>query len=56
KRRRRLTEEETNVLISTFEKVQKPDAETRTRLATKLNMSSRAIQVWFQNRRAKVKR
>ncbi|CAG8639599.1 21775_t:CDS:2 [Cetraspora pellucida] len=56
KRRRRLTEEETNVLISTFEKVQKPDAEMRTRLAAQLNMSSRAIQVWFQNRRAKVKR
>ncbi|CAG8707381.1 7830_t:CDS:2, partial [Racocetra persica] len=56
KRRRRLTEEETNILISTFEKVQKPDAEMRTRLAAQLNMSSRAIQVWFQNRRAKVKR
>ncbi|CAG8524675.1 7260_t:CDS:2 [Acaulospora morrowiae] len=56
KRRRRLTEEETNVLISTFEDVQKPDADLRTRLAKQLKMSSRAVQVWFQNRRAKVKR
>ncbi|CAG8522278.1 6836_t:CDS:2 [Diversispora eburnea] len=56
KRRRRLTEEETNILINTFEKVQKPDSELRSQLATQLNMSSRAIQVWFQNRRAKVKR
>ncbi|RGB36438.1 homeobox domain-containing protein, partial [Rhizophagus diaphanus] len=55
-RRRRLTEEETNVLNSIFENLQKPDATTRAQLAQKLNMSSRAIQVWFQNRRAKVKR
>ncbi|CAG8576855.1 374_t:CDS:10 [Diversispora eburnea] len=48
--------EETNILINTFENVQKPDAELRTQIATQLNMSSRAIQVWFQNRRAKVKR
>lgn len=56
KRRRRLTEEETNILNNIFENVQKPDAATRAQLAQKLNMSSRAIQVWFQNRRAKVKR
>jgi hypothetical protein len=56
KRRRRLTEEETNILNNIFENVQKPDATTRAQLAQKLNMSSRAIQVWFQNRRAKVKR
>ncbi|GES99645.1 homeobox protein hd-10 [Rhizophagus clarus] len=56
KRRRRLTEEETNVLNNVFENVQKPDSTTRAQLAQKLNMSSRAIQVWFQNRRAKVKR
>jgi hypothetical protein len=56
KRRRRLTEEETNVLNNIFENIQKPDATIRAQLAQKLNMSSRAIQVWFQNRRAKVKR
>src|SRR4051794_22835258 len=56
KRRRRLTEEETNILNNIFENVQKPDATTRAQLAKQLNMSSRAIQVWFQNRRAKVKR
>ncbi|CAG8435267.1 1912_t:CDS:2 [Funneliformis mosseae] len=56
KRRRRLTEEETNVLNNVFENVQKPDAATRAQLAQQLNISSRAIQVWFQNRRAKVKR
>ncbi|CAI2172609.1 6236_t:CDS:2 [Funneliformis geosporum] len=56
KRRRRLTEEETSVLNNVFENEQKPDAATRAQLAQQLNMSSRAIQVWFQNRRAKVKR
>ncbi|CAG8468160.1 9420_t:CDS:2 [Ambispora gerdemannii] len=56
KRRRRLNEEETNILMEVFRENNKPDPATRSQLAQRLNMSSRAIQVWFQNRRAKVKR
>ncbi|CAJ0920978.1 11631_t:CDS:2 [Entrophospora sp. SA101] len=54
--RRRLTEDETLKLNKIFETIQKPDSNLRTQLAKQLNMSSRAIQVWFQNRRAKLKR
>ena len=33
----------------------KPNSQTRKQLAEELNMSVRSIQVWFQNRRAKLK-
>lgn len=56
KKRRRLLPEETACLIEAFEKSQRPSQETRDHLASKLRMSHRAIQIWFQNRRAKVKR
>lgn len=39
-----------------FEQTQKPNAALRNRLAQQLDMSSRAVQIWFQNRRAKLKR
>jgi hypothetical protein len=56
RRRGRLTEEQTNVLNNIFKNEQKPDATTRALLAQKLDMSARAVQVWFQNRRARFKR
>lgn len=56
KKRRRLLPEETACLIEAFEKSQRPSQETRDQLAARLRMSQRAIQIWFQNRRAKVKR
>lgn len=56
KKRRRLLPEETACLIEAFEKSQRPNQETRDLLASRLRMSHRAIQIWFQNRRAKVKR
>jgi hypothetical protein len=56
KRRRRLTQEETNLLNDIFERTSKPNALVRKMLAERLNMSPRTVQIWFQNRRAKVKK
>jgi len=56
KKRRRLLPEETSCLVAAFERSQKPGQEVRDQLAARLRMSPRAIQIWFQNRRAKVKR
>jgi ribosomal protein S12 len=56
KRRRRLTPEETKILLDVYERTQKPNSAIRSILAAQLNMSSRAVQVWFQNRRAKSKK
>lgn len=42
--------------MKAFERSQKPTIEMRDELSTRLNMSPRAIQIWFQNRRAKVRR
>jgi hypothetical protein len=56
KRRRRLGSDETSVLMETFETNPKPNATIRDALAKRLNMTPRAIQIWFQNRRAKMKR
>lgn len=55
-KRRRLRAEETSVLLQVFEQNPKPDAATRAQLARTLSMTPRAIQIWFQNRRAKIKR
>lgn len=56
KRRRRLGSDETKILVDAFETNPKPNASTRDSLAKKLKMTPRAIQIWFQNRRAKMKR
>jgi len=57
KRRRRLTSDETRQLNYVFQnRTTKPDAALRQQLADELGMTARAVQVWFQNRRAKVKR
>lgn len=56
KRRRRLLPEETEFLCRVFEQHPRPTATMRDYLANKLGMSPRCIQIWFQNRRAKVKR
>lgn len=53
KRRRRLNSEETKYLQDAYERNPKPSAEYRSKIAQSLNMSTRAIQIWFQNRRAK---
>ncbi|KAF9393075.1 hypothetical protein CPB97_004100 [Podila verticillata] len=56
KRRRRLSAKETAFLVSQFCINVKPTAQERQVFAKHLNLDRRRIQVWFQNRRAKLKR
>lgn len=54
--RKRIEPEKTRILMRVFEVNQKPDTETRMALAQQLEMTPRSVQIWFQNRRAKLKR
>ncbi|KAM0789398.1 hypothetical protein ACM66B_000226 [Microbotryomycetes sp. NB124-2] len=56
KQRRRTTTEQLKVLESHFNRNHKPDINLRKALAERLDMTPREIQVWFQNRRAKIKK
>ncbi|KAG9127815.1 hypothetical protein FRC07_008825 [Ceratobasidium sp. 392] len=55
KHRRRTSRAQLAVLEREFDNDPKPNADKRRALAAQLNMTPRAIQVWFQNRRAKIK-
>ncbi|KAI5185095.1 hypothetical protein NEHOM01_0600 [Nematocida homosporus] len=55
KPRKRTSKEQLEVLEKTFATNIKPDAALRKALADKLGMTPRSVQVWFQNKRAKVK-
>ncbi|KAK4685006.1 hypothetical protein P7C73_g5152, partial [Tremellales sp. Uapishka_1] len=55
KHRRRTTPEQLKVLEHYFDVNPKPDNALREWLAQELSMTKRNVQVWFQNRRAKVK-
>jgi len=55
-RRRRLTPDETEYLLRKFHQVEKPSAKERLRFAEDLKLTPRTIQIWFQNRRAKLKK
>ncbi|KAL1918508.1 uncharacterized protein VTP21DRAFT_3168 [Calcarisporiella thermophila] len=56
KHRRRLSSHETALLMSVYDVTPKPSANLRQRLAKELGMTPRSVQIWFQNRRAKLKR
>lgn len=56
KKRRRLLPEETDLLVKVFDRCPRPNNDVRDQLSERLGMSPRAIQIWFQNRRAKTKR
>ncbi|KAJ2538622.1 hypothetical protein GGF49_005796 [Coemansia sp. RSA 1853] len=56
KKRTRLRPEQTRKLLEVFAKITKPDSEARKSLGAQLGMTPRAVQIWFQNRRAKMKR
>ena len=55
KHRRRTSRSQFKILEKAFMENCKPSAVVRKALAQDLNMSARSIQVWFQNRRAKLK-
>ncbi|KAL7276735.1 hypothetical protein RUND412_000272 [Rhizina undulata] len=56
-KRFRLTHNQTRFLMSEFARQAHPDAAHRERLAREIpGLSARQVQVWFQNRRAKLKR
>ncbi|KAI8377952.1 homeobox domain-containing protein, partial [Radiomyces spectabilis] len=53
--RTRTTPEQLAVLEKTFSVNPSPNNRVREQLSRELGMSERSIQIWFQNRRAKVK-
>ncbi|EPQ29458.1 uncharacterized protein PFL1_03213 [Pseudozyma flocculosa PF-1] len=55
KHRRRTTKSQFHVLEGTFKEIPKPNAALRKALSVQLDMPPRAVQIWFQNRRAKAK-
>ena len=55
KHRRRTSRSQFKILERAFMENCKPSAVVRKTLAQEFNMSARSIQVWFQNRRAKLK-
>jgi len=55
KKRTRATPEQLAILEDTFKTNTSPNSRVREALAEKVNMSERSIQIWFQNRRAKMK-
>ncbi|KAI8580171.1 hypothetical protein K450DRAFT_238495 [Umbelopsis ramanniana AG] len=55
RKRTRTTLNQLRVLEETFTERPSPDSKLRKQLSDDLGMSERSIQIWFQNRRAKVK-
>lgn len=55
-RRKRLSQDESELLLEAFNRNPRPNQEERNELAQRLGLNARSIQIWFQNRRAKLKR
>ncbi|KAL0139853.1 Homeodomain-like DNA binding domain-containing transcription factor [Mucor lusitanicus] len=55
-KRKRITPYQLTVLSDLFASTDTPNYQLRENTASKLNMTNREVQVWFQNRRAKVNR
>ncbi|KAJ2824937.1 hypothetical protein IWW50_003091 [Coemansia erecta] len=56
RKRHRLRPDQTRRLLEVFAVTTKPDSEKRKILGKQLGMTPRTVQIWFQNRRAKMKR
>ncbi|KAJ5427859.1 Homeodomain [Penicillium cf. griseofulvum] len=54
-KRQRATQDQLVLLEIEFNKNPTPTAATRERIASDINMTERSVQIWFQNRRAKIK-
>lgn len=55
-RRKRLSQEDSEMLMEAFARNPRPTPDERNELARQLGLNSRSIQIWFQNRRAKLKK
>ncbi|OAD70346.1 Homeodomain-like DNA binding domain-containing transcription factor, partial [Phycomyces blakesleeanus NRRL 1555(-)] len=55
RKRTRASPEQLGILEKTFNINPSPNNRVREQLSQQLSMSERSIQIWFQNRRAKVK-
>lgn len=56
KQRRRLSRDETEYLLDRFQELERPTAKERVKFAEKLSLHPKTIQIWFQNRRAKLRK
>ncbi|ERF71543.1 hypothetical protein EPUS_00532 [Endocarpon pusillum Z07020] len=54
-KRQRATQDQLVTLEVEFNKNPTPTAAARERIAQEINMTERSVQIWFQNRRAKIK-
>ncbi|ORY71504.1 uncharacterized protein BCR38DRAFT_329819 [Pseudomassariella vexata] len=54
-KRQRATQDQLSTLELEFNKNPTPTANVRERIAEEINMTERSVQIWFQNRRAKIK-
>ncbi|PHH62638.1 hypothetical protein CDD81_6872 [Ophiocordyceps australis] len=54
-KRQRATQDQLSILELEFNKNPTPTALVRDRIAEEINMTERSVQIWFQNRRAKIK-
>ncbi|EEH03679.1 homeobox domain-containing protein [Histoplasma capsulatum G186AR] len=54
-KRQRATQDQLVTLETEFNKNPTPTAAVRERIAEEINMTERSVQIWFQNRRAKIK-
>ncbi|KAJ3473450.1 hypothetical protein NLG97_g10301 [Lecanicillium saksenae] len=54
-KRQRATQDQLATLEVEFNKNPTPTANVRERIAEEINMTERSVQIWFQNRRAKIK-
>ncbi|KAF2156936.1 hypothetical protein K461DRAFT_220665 [Myriangium duriaei CBS 260.36] len=54
-KRQRATQDQLVTLEVEFNKNPTPTALVRERIASEINMTERSVQIWFQNRRAKIK-
>ena len=48
------TTQQNEILDMVFKQTQKPDKQTRVRLANLFFKPERSIQIWFQNKRARI--
>lgn len=55
KKRARATAEQLSVLEGVFAMNISPNGKVRKQLSQQLNMTERSVQIWFQNKRAKIK-